>query len=75
LNIPADSTAVLAVTFAGHITPGPTYRLALRLQPLAYGPVASVSVEPTSGWGLGDPPIWQASSREVQMHTWQFGRS
>jgi hypothetical protein len=50
LAVPAESTKTLVVTLAGTVAPGPRYQMTLRLQPLAYTPSVSVSVQPPAGW-------------------------
>ncbi len=74
LHVPAESTATLALTFEGNISPGEGYRLTLRLQPLANPPVASATVQPAPGWTLAQktPSSWQANTNEVQTHDWRF---
>jgi hypothetical protein len=74
VQVPPESTAVLTVTLDGHVTAGRSYRLALRLQPLAYAPAASISVQPAPGWEVREPANWQALNKEVQARMWQFSR-
>ncbi len=76
VEVPPESTRVLTLSFAGSVTPGPSYRLALRLQPLTSAPHASVSVTAAPGWPLtaGMNPQWVADANEVQTHGWSFTR-
>jgi hypothetical protein len=76
VRIPAQTTVILDLSFDGYLTPGPTYRATLRLQPIANASMVDVSVSPTPGWipDRADAGAWQAGSGEIQSHSWTFRR-
>jgi hypothetical protein len=68
VRVPAQSTKTLVITLAGTVAPGRRYQMTLRLQPLAYTPSMSVSVQPPAG---GTPISWTAGNEMVQEHIWK----
>jgi hypothetical protein len=74
LAVPAQSTVVLTLSFAGKLRPNPTYDLSLRLQPLVNEPIVSVSVDPSPGWKTTDPGKgpWILDSDAVQRRAWRY---
>lgn len=66
VDTPSEATSTLTVSLAGRITPGPAYRLAIRLQPLANPQTFTVDARV----GTAAPTIWVAGSNETQSHWW-----
>ena len=77
VTIPAHTTETVTLAFEGHVDPGPSYRIDLRLQPLVSTPTMSVSVTPGAGWADsgGQPTNWAAGSDAVQRHIWRYQRA
>lgn len=73
VEVPAGGTVQLDVSLAGRLPPGPAYRLALRLQPLANPVHAQVTL--TGGRGWGPPVSWVPGADSVQDRTWRFSRT
>jgi hypothetical protein len=63
LAVPSGGTTTVTLSFEGDLTKGPWYRMALRLQPLANPPSASITV--------GQAGVWSAGTDEVQTHSWK----